>query len=158
MTRAVPQLRLQVDANGAYAEGDVAHLGGLDRFGLLCVEQPFDPPDLEAHARLARRMATPVCLDESLDSPATVERALALGACSVVCVKPARLGGLGAALQVIESCTATGGPAVDGGHVRVRLCPGGQHHPGRAARLLVARGPEPGPHLPRGRCGPRAPR
>jgi O-succinylbenzoate synthase len=104
-----------VDANGAYGEGDAAHLAELDRFGLLCVEQPFDPPGLEAHARLARRISTPVCLDESLDSPATVERALALGACSVVCVKPARLGGLGAALQVIETCAGSGVPLWMGG-------------------------------------------
>ena len=115
VTEAVPQLRLQVDANGAYAEADIAHLAELDRFSLLCVEQPFDPPGLEAHARLAGRITTPVCLDESLDSPATVERALALGACSVVCVKPARLGGLGAALQVIESCAARRVPLWMGG-------------------------------------------
>jgi O-succinylbenzoate synthase len=112
---AVPQLQLQVDANGAYGEGDAAHLAELDRFGLLCVEQPFDPPGLGAHARLARRITTPVCLDESLDSPATVERALALGACSVVCVKPARLGGLGAAIRVIESCVAAEVPLWMGG-------------------------------------------
>jgi O-succinylbenzoate synthase len=115
VTTAVPELRLQVDANGAYGEGDAAHLAELDRFGLLCLEQPFDPPGLEAHARLARRLSTPVCLDESLDSPATVERALALGACSVVCVKPARLGGLGAALRVIETCAASGVPLWMGG-------------------------------------------
>jgi o-succinylbenzoate synthase len=115
VAEAVPQLRLQVDANGAYGEGDVAHLAELDRFGLLCIEQPFDPPGLEAHARLAGRITTPVCLDESLDSPATVERALALGACSVVCVKPARLGGIGAALRVIDSCTARRAPLWMGG-------------------------------------------
>ena len=44
MSRAVPQLRLQVDANGSYAEADADHLAGLDRFGLLCLEQPLLPP------------------------------------------------------------------------------------------------------------------
>jgi O-succinylbenzoate synthase len=115
VTRTVPQLRLQVDANGSYEEADRDHLAELDRFGLLCIEQPFDPSDLEAHARLAGRIATPVCLDESLDSPAIVQRALAMGACSVVCVKPARLGGLGAALRVVESCAAAGVPLWMGG-------------------------------------------
>lgn len=127
VSRAVPELRLQVDANGSYAEADGAHLAGLDRFGLLCLEQPLPPTDpadpagltdpagLDAHARLARRLATPVCLDESLDSPATTFEALARGACSVVCVKPSRLGGLGAALQVIESCAASGVPLWMGG-------------------------------------------
>jgi O-succinylbenzoate synthase len=118
---AFPHLRLQVDANAAYRSGDGpgedtgGHLAGLDRFGLLCIEQPFDPGDLGAHAHLAARLSTPICLDESLDSPSRVEEALALGACSVVCVKPARLGGLGAALSVIERCRRSGVPLWMGG-------------------------------------------
>ena len=60
-------------------------------------------------------MATPICLDESLDSPRAVEEALALGACSVVCVKPARLGGLGAALEVVDRCAGRGIPLWMGG-------------------------------------------
>ena len=113
--RSWPGLRLQADANGSYAAGDDGHLRGFDRFGLLCLEQPFDRMDLAAHARLAAAMSTPICLDESLGSPADVERALAMGACSVVCVKPARLGGLGAALEVIESCAAACVPMWMGG-------------------------------------------
>jgi hypothetical protein len=38
---AIPGLRVQADANGSYSESDSAHLGRLDRFGLLCLEQPF---------------------------------------------------------------------------------------------------------------------
>jgi O-succinylbenzoate synthase len=116
--RAVPDLRLQVDANGSYTEADGDHLAGLDRFGLLCLEQPLPPTGpagLDAHARLARRLTTPICLDESLDSPATTFDALARGACSVVCVKPSRLGGLGAALEVIEACAAADVPLWMGG-------------------------------------------
>ena len=121
LARAFPHLRLQVDANASYRPGDGpgddtgGHLAGLDRFGLLCIEQPFDPADLGAHSGLATRLSTPICLDESLDSPRRVEEALALGACSVVCVKPARLGGLGAALSVIERCRRSGVPLWMGG-------------------------------------------
>ena len=121
LAEAFPDLRLQVDANGSYRPGDgpgaadETRLVELDRFGLLCIEQPFDRADLGAHARLAARMSTPICLDESLDSPERVEEALAMGACSVVCVKPARLGGLGAALSVIERCRRSGVPLWMGG-------------------------------------------
>jgi o-succinylbenzoate synthase len=115
VSRALPGLRLQVDANGSYAEMDADHLMGLDRFGLLCIEQPFGRADLAAHARLAERVSTPVCLDESLGSRADVETALAMGACSVICVKPARLGGLGTALEVIAGCGASGVPLWMGG-------------------------------------------
>jgi o-succinylbenzoate synthase len=115
VSRAVPGLRLQADANGSYVEDDATHLRELDRFELLCLEQPFERRDLSAHARLAARMATPICLDEGLSSPTTVRTALAMGACSVVCVKPARLGGLGAALEVIEWCAQSAVPLWMGG-------------------------------------------
>jgi O-succinylbenzoate synthase len=82
---------------------------------LLCLEQPFDRGDLEAHARLAERVTTPICLDESIDSPESARRALAMGACSVVCVKPSRLGGIGAALDLVEVCAATRVPLWMGG-------------------------------------------
>jgi len=112
---AYPDLGIQLDANGAYSSSDADHLARLDRFGLLCLEQPLDPGDLEGHARLATRLATPICLDESLDSPRTARQALDMGACSVVCVKPARLGGIGAALEVIDVCRAGGVPMWMGG-------------------------------------------
>jgi o-succinylbenzoate synthase len=112
---AFPELLVQVDANGSYHEDDADHLALLDRFDLLCIEQPLPADDLAGHARLAPRLATPLCLDEGLDSPGTARRALALGACSVVCVKPARLGGLGAAIEVIETCTDAGVPLWMGG-------------------------------------------
>jgi len=115
VTEAFPGLRLQVDANGAYGPQDMGLLAGLDRFGLLCLEQPLDRDDLAGHALLATRMTTPICLDEGLDSPDRVIGALASGACSVVCVKPSRLGGLGASLTVIDHCVASGVPLWMGG-------------------------------------------
>jgi O-succinylbenzoate synthase len=115
VTRAVPSLRLQADANGSYTGSDIGHLTGIDRFRLLCLEQPFGRRDLDSHRRLAERMTTPICLDESIDSPDAARRALAMGACSVVCVKPARLGGLGAALDLVQSCTDAGVPLWMGG-------------------------------------------
>ena len=113
--RAHPRLFLQADANQDYTEADIDHLADLDRFGLACLEQPFGRDDLAAHARLARRIDTPVCLDESLDSPGKVAAALEMGACSVVCVKPSRLGGIGPALEVIRDCAASSVPVWIGG-------------------------------------------
>ena len=108
-------LQLQVDANGSYARSDIGHLSRLDQFGLLCLEQPFGRHDLGSHRLLADRITTPVCLDESIDSADAARRALATGACSVVCVKPSRLGGLGAALDLIQSCTEASVPLWMGG-------------------------------------------
>ena len=113
--QAHPGLFLQADANEDYTEADIDHLVGLDRYDLACLEQPFRRDDLAVHARLAQRASTPVCLDESLDSPESVVRALEMGACSVVCLKPARLGGIGHALEVVRLCSASSVPLWMGG-------------------------------------------
>jgi O-succinylbenzoate synthase len=113
--QAHPGLFLQADANEDYTEADIDHLTGLDRYDLTCLEQPFPRDDLAAHARLAERLSTPVCLDESLDSPESVASALEMEACSVVCVKPARLGGIGSALEVVRLCAASSVPVWMGG-------------------------------------------
>ena len=113
--RRHPDLLLQVDANGSYSRTDAAHLIELDGLDLACIEQPFPSDDLEGHALLARSMRTPVCLDESLHSPESVRSAMAMGACEVVCVKPARLGGLTAALEVYRDCASAGVPLWVGG-------------------------------------------
>ena len=154
LSEAFPDLSLQVDANGSYRPG-----ARTDRPGHARPLRPplhrtaFRPGDLVAHARLAARLTTPVCLDESLDSPASVREALAMGACSVVCVKPARLGGWGGALGR-RAVPPVRYPAVDGRHVRVGLRPRDQHRPGCPRGHVLAGGPEPVPDLSGGR--PRA--
>ncbi len=94
-----PDLAIQVDANGAYGHDGARALDGLDDLGLACIEQPLDPADLLGHAELARRWRTPVCLDESVRDAADVDMVAALGAASMICLKPARLGGIGPAVD-----------------------------------------------------------
>ncbi len=112
---AFPDLLLQADANGSYDRAAIEHLCELDRFGLLCLEQPFGRDDLEGHRVLSQRIHTPVCLDESINSVEAARNALAMGACSVICVKPARLGGIGQALALIRMCADSGVPLWMGG-------------------------------------------
>jgi O-succinylbenzoate synthase len=86
-------LLLQVDGNCAYTPADAAHLARLDAFGLLLIEQPLAEDDVRGHAALARRIRTPVCLDESITSARAAADAIALGACTIVNIKPGRVGG-----------------------------------------------------------------
>jgi O-succinylbenzoate synthase len=106
---------LQVDGNGAYSRADLDHLARLDDFALLLVEQPLPTDDLLGHAELASHVRTPVCLDESVTSVTVAATALALGACSVVCVKAPRLGGYLEAQRVHDLCLAEGVPVWCGG-------------------------------------------
>jgi O-succinylbenzoate synthase len=109
------EVMLQVDANGSYTLDDVDRLRQLDRYGLACIEQPLGWDQLLAHAELQRHIATPVCLDECLRSVGDVRLALDLGACRNVNLKPARVGGLSAALAVHDLCREAGVPLWCGG-------------------------------------------
>jgi O-succinylbenzoate synthase len=123
-------LLLQVDANAAYTLADADHLAGLDRFGLLLVEQPLADDDLVGHAELARRLATPVCLDESITSAKAAVDAVRIGACRIVNVKAGRVGGYPEARRLHDACAELGVPLWCGGMLETGI--------GRAANVALA--------------------
>lgn len=112
---ACPEIELTVDANSAYTLADTELLCSLDEYELHYIEQPLHWDDLTDHAVLARSMRTPLCLDESLTSPARVTAALDLGACAVVNVKVGRFGGIEAVRRVHDICVGRGVPMWCGG-------------------------------------------
>jgi O-succinylbenzoate synthase len=124
------QVALQVDGNTAYTLADARHLAQLDQFGLLLIEQPLPEDDLAGHAELARRIRTPVCLDESITSARSAADAISRGACSVVNVKAGRVGGYLEARRVHDVCAAHGVPVWCGGMLETGL--------GRAANVALA--------------------
>jgi O-succinylbenzoate synthase len=123
-------LALQVDANGAYSLADAPRLAELDAFGLVLVEQPLAEDDLLGHAELARRIRTPICLDESVTSAAAAATAIALGAAAVVNVKAGRVGGYLEARRIHDVCAGAGIPVWCGGMLETGL--------GRAANVALA--------------------
>jgi o-succinylbenzoate synthase len=125
-----PDLALQVDGNTAYRAKDLAHLQRLDAFDLLLIEQPFDHDALGLHVELAARCRTPICLDESLTSAATTAAAIRAGACSIVNLKAARMGGYLEARRAHDVATALDTPVWCGGMLETGL--------GRAANLALA--------------------
>ena len=125
-----PGLMLQVDANTAYSLTDAGHLRRLDELGLLLIEQPLAEDDLRGHAELAKLMTTPVCLDESIRSARDAATAIALGACRVINVKPARAGGYLEARRIHDVCVANGIPVWCGGMLETGI--------GRAPNLALA--------------------
>ncbi len=95
-----PTTSLTVDANAAYPPTDTSALEDLDALGLDMMEQPFEADDLLSHADLQQRIATPLCLDESIT---TVDRAadmVRLGSGRVINIKPGRVGGHTPALAI----------------------------------------------------------
>jgi O-succinylbenzoate synthase len=64
---------------------------------------------------LQRRIATPVCLDESIHTVRAAEEALALHACRIINIKPGRLGGHREAIRVHDLCAEQRIPVWHGG-------------------------------------------
>ena len=108
-------LPLMVDANAAYSIDDAEHLARLDRFGLMMIEQPLDYDDLRDHAALQRRLATAICLDESVHTARLARDAIDLGACRIINIKPGRLGGHAESIRVHDLAAAAGIPVWHGG-------------------------------------------
>ena len=127
-------LLLKVDANAAYTVADAGHLRGLDRFGLLLLEQPLAEDDLAGHAELAGRLATPICLDESITSAKAAVDAVALGPAGSSTSRPAGSAATWKARRLHDACRPGRAPVVrrhaGDGHRQ-----GGQRGPGRPARL-----------------------
>jgi O-succinylbenzoate synthase len=123
-------LLLQVDANSAYSLDDADHLAKMDELDLLLIEQPLPEEQLAAHAQLARRVRTPICLDESIVSAAVARDALDIGACSIINIKPGRVGGYLEAKEIHDLCLVRGVPVWCGGMLESGI--------GRAANLALA--------------------
>jgi O-succinylbenzoate synthase len=121
---------LQVDANTAYTLADARHLARLDPFDLLLMEQPMAEDDILGHAALAKLIKTPICLDETIESARDAAAAITLGACSIINVKPARVGGYLEARRIHDVAAAHGVPVWCGGMLETGI--------GRAANVALA--------------------
>jgi o-succinylbenzoate synthase len=95
-----PDIQLMGDANSAYALKDVSLFKALDEFKLMMLEQPLAYDDMFDHAELQKQIETPICLDESIKTPADAEHAIGLKACRIINVKLGRVGGHSQAKRV----------------------------------------------------------
>lgn len=102
-----PWPALRLDANGAWDVPEaIERIGVLDEHELELVEQPC--ASLEELAEVRAAVSVPIAADEPIAGPADVERAAALAACDIVCVKLAACGGFGAARRTLEVAAAHG--------------------------------------------------
>jgi L-alanine-DL-glutamate epimerase-like enolase superfamily enzyme len=95
------RVAIRVDANGAWSVPDaVERLRALARHEIELAEQPVGT--FEQMVQLRSEVDVRVAADESLVSPFDARRARELGACQIAAVKLAKVGGLGAALEIGE--------------------------------------------------------
>jgi L-alanine-DL-glutamate epimerase-like enolase superfamily enzyme len=91
-----PEVRLRVDANGAWRESEAGPaLDALGKYQLELCEQPVAAEDYEALSRLRARAPCPLAADESLALPGAVNALLTPPTpVDVLVLKPMVLGGL----------------------------------------------------------------
>lgn len=89
------EFELMVDANQRFTVAEAirraAHFRDL---GLAWFEEPLPAEDLGGHVRLSQTTSVPIAIGESLYHPAHFREYLQNGACSIVQVDVARIGGI----------------------------------------------------------------
>ncbi|MBW8059021.1 MAG: hypothetical protein FVQ78_01550 [Solirubrobacterales bacterium] len=108
-----PGARIRVDANGAWdvatAKRTLAQLEPLD---VELAEQPV--ATLGEAAEVVGTTSIPIAADESVESRADAERAVAIGACGLVGLKLSKVGGPEAAIGIAEVLPSFVSSALDG--------------------------------------------
>jgi O-succinylbenzoate synthase len=138
-TRFDRDISWQIDGNGVYGPSDRDRLLELAELGVSVLEQPYPAvrPDLAAdliRALSQRGLDTVVMADEAAVDAPTIAHLISSGAANAITVKPSRLGGLAAAVAVLELCRRLGTPVAAGGMIESGL--------GRHALAAVAARPE----------------
>ncbi|MDK1031887.1 MAG: o-succinylbenzoate synthase [Planctomycetia bacterium] len=118
---AFPDMVFHIDCNSAYTLADVGMFKELDRYGLAMFEQPLMFDDLIDHAKLQKQIETPICLDESITSPSKARKAIEVGACRWINIKPGRVGGTTNAIAIHDLCAEAGVPCWIGGMLESAL-------------------------------------
>lgn len=127
---ALPDITLMLDANSAYTLDDAEHLKQLDAYNLLMIEQPLADDDIYEHSKLQPQLKTAICLDESIKTANDLRLALELGACRILNLKPARVGGFSECLKIYRICVESNTPLWIGGMLETGV--------GRAANVAFA--------------------
>jgi o-succinylbenzoate synthase len=108
-----PAARIRIDANAAW---DIATakqtLIELEEFDVELAEQPV--ATLDEAVEVASSTSIPIAGDESVESRADAELALAMGACTLTGVKLSKVGGPEAAIEIAEVLPAYISSALDG--------------------------------------------
>lgn len=116
-----PDLEIQVDANGSLDLEHLDELVALSDLGVSAIEQPFatNRPDLAA--TLISRIGIPVVADEAVPNLSAAQEIHRAGALTGVSIKPARVGGLANALELLSWCVNEGVSATAGGMLECSL-------------------------------------
>lgn len=107
------RLKLRIDPNMGYAPDVAASLArDLEKYHLEYLEQPMHATLLAESARLRKRTATPLGLNESVTTPEVVQQILRLDAADVLLPDTYQCGGILPVKKIAALCESAGVPCV----------------------------------------------
>ncbi len=90
-----PAFEIMTDANQAFTVSEaIRRARAYDGLDLAWFEEPLPAEDIDGHVRLAQTTSIPIAVGESLYHPSHFREYLQRGACSIVQVDVARIGGI----------------------------------------------------------------
>jgi L-alanine-DL-glutamate epimerase-like enolase superfamily enzyme len=102
-----PGYEIMTDANQGFALDEaIRRAGRLSELDLAWIEEPLPADDVDGHVRLSRSTSTPIAIGESLYSIRHFREYMAKGACNIVQVDVARIGGVTPWLKVAHAAEA----------------------------------------------------
>jgi L-alanine-DL-glutamate epimerase-like enolase superfamily enzyme len=102
-----PAYEIMTDANQGFTLDEaIRRAGRLVELDLAWIEEPLPADDLDGHVRLARATTTPIAVGESMYSIRHFREYMARGACSIIQVDVARIGGITPWLKVAHIAEA----------------------------------------------------
>jgi L-alanine-DL-glutamate epimerase-like enolase superfamily enzyme len=108
-------IELAIDANGVWTlEDAIANLRAIVPLGLAYAEQPIAAGSWDAALRLAAASPIPVMLDESIASPADIDRVIDAGGKLWAHLKIVKLGGITPTIESARRLAAAGVPFMIG--------------------------------------------
>ncbi|MGH7002498.1 MAG: mandelate racemase/muconate lactonizing enzyme family protein, partial [Alphaproteobacteria bacterium] len=108
---AGPDFALMVDANQRFSAAEaIRRAARWAPFDLEWFEEPLPADDIDGHVRVAAGCAIPIAVGESLYSPGHFAEYLKRGACGIVQVDVARVGGITPWLKVAHMAEACNVP------------------------------------------------
>ena len=98
---------IMTDANQGFALDEaIRRAGRFAELDLAWIEEPLPADDLDGHIRLSRSTPTPIAVGESMYSIRHFREYMAKGACNIVQVDVARIGGVTPWLKVAHAAEA----------------------------------------------------
>ena len=130
--------RLGVDANAGWAESDVlAAIPHLERLGINMLEQPLPRGDFRGCARLRKRTAIPIMLDESIFTRQDALEAIRHDACDLISIYPGKNGGVLRSLEIAQFAATAGLRCTIGSNLEMDLGTSAMLHLAVAAPALA---------------------